>query len=400
MSAIRSFRTPLRSVPRPSIAGRAPRIRFQSTSSNAGPTSSRSHITTGLVSGTAAAVIAYGIFILTPAGRVQRRINSAVYEADKTYKDAAAKFQQNTPSTQQALDSLRETAYTYAAFIPGGRGYVDTAFKDLDALREGHGEEVDKIVSDTYEELKEVSKGGLSTDTLSKALDAIYTFFQKIGNVASDALPDLLDNHPQLKEKLGPGIDQLKQLGDRLGSEAKKEVNQTWEQVSKILHGGFTVQNVNKIRQLIQDKTESVKKLGDKAWNEGMEQAKPMLDKNPKIKQLVEENAETLKQGNAAQLFQKVSESVQSGNIDDLQSYISSTIDQVKQSSGGGFAGFEKYLTSISGGSEILSQLNNVSKLSEQKTEEAEQVLKETMDKLKDVLTQQSKKVEEQVRKS
>lgn len=37
-----------------------------------------------------------------------------------------------------------------------------------------------------------------------------------------DAAEDVLENHPQLKEKLGGSADQLKQLGEQIGPKAKK----------------------------------------------------------------------------------------------------------------------------------------------------------------------------------
>jgi gas vesicle protein len=404
MPPLQSLRVPARRVLRPSTVQNASRVRFQSTGSTGGSSSSSSsgssHLATGVASGTAAALVCYGLYTFTPSGRMQRKINQAAYEADKAYKEAASKLQEKTPNPQQALDQLRDSAYSYAAFIPGGRSYVDTAFKDLDTLREGHGEEVDKIVRETYDQLRDVSKGNLSLDTLSKALDVLGQFVQRIGHVAADGLSDLADNHPQLKEKLGPGADQLKQLGERLGPEAKKEVDHTWEQASQILKSGFTMQSLDQIRKLIQEKTEKVKKLGDKAWSEGLQQAKPMLDKNPQIKQLVEENADALKQGNATELFQKVKDAASSGNVDDLRSYVENTVKKISEKSTGDAGGLERYLQAIPGGSDILPKLKNISNLSDEKTEEAEKLLKETAEQLKNVLSQQSQKAEELLKKS
>jgi uncharacterized protein (DUF2252 family) len=63
------------------------------------------------------------------------------YTTTKSYFNSATdKLKQATPEPNQALEALRSQAYHYAAFVPGGRGYVDTAFKDIDAIREKHGE--------------------------------------------------------------------------------------------------------------------------------------------------------------------------------------------------------------------------------------------------------------------
>jgi hypothetical protein len=50
------------------------------------------------------------------------------------------------PEPNEALKWLHSTATSYAAFIPGAKGYVDSAFKDLEKVQQKHGQEVDDIV--------------------------------------------------------------------------------------------------------------------------------------------------------------------------------------------------------------------------------------------------------------
>lgn len=50
---------------------------------------------------------------------------------------------------------------------------MNSAFDDIDAIHEKHGDEVDKIVSNAYNELKDVSKKGASLDTVADAWDVI-----------------------------------------------------------------------------------------------------------------------------------------------------------------------------------------------------------------------------------
>lgn len=395
MSSSIFFRVSARQLNRSAIQSRANGVRFASTEASSPKQSSQ--IITGLASGTAVAVVFYGLYSFTPAGRVQSGINKAAKEAHDAYKEATKKLQSSTPDSKEAIDYVKDKAYQYAAFIPGGKSYVDTAFKDLDTLREGHGDEVDKIVNETYGKLQQASKGGLRTETFYNIMNVLREMSGKLGSVAADGFSDIADNHPGLKEKLGPGVDQLKSMGQNLGPEAKKQVDQTWDQIKDVLQGGLSMTSVNKIRSLIEEKTKEIKKLGEKAWDEGLNQAKPLLEKNPKIKQLVEENADALKQGNATELFQKVKDSVQSGNMDDLQSYISSTVQKAKKSAGGSFGGFEQYLNKLPGGSEILPKLSILTNLAEHKSKEAEQLVKETMEKLQEVISQQSKKAEDLV---
>jgi len=87
-----------------------------------------------------------------------------------------------------------------------------------------------------------------------------------------------------------------------------------------------------KVRQVIKEKTEKVKKLGDEAWKKGVEQAKPYFDKNPKVKEMVEENADALKRGNVREVFEKVKSAVETGNMEDLKSYVKQAAEKARNS--------------------------------------------------------------------
>lgn len=45
---------------------------------------------------------------------------------------------------------------------------------------------------------------------------------------------------PRVRNKLRSSIEQLKNMGEQLGPEAKKKVDETWEQIKDILQGGVT----------------------------------------------------------------------------------------------------------------------------------------------------------------
>ncbi|KAB5585010.1 hypothetical protein GE09DRAFT_11414 [Coniochaeta sp. 2T2.1] len=392
-----------RSVPRAARSVRTSQLkqtRLQSTTqaaSNAAP-SGTSHFASGVAGGVAGAAVLYGIYTLTPAGQTAKKINKAAREAQKQYKTASEKLQQSTPNVDQAIDSIKQFAYSYVAWVPGGRAYVDAAFKDLDTLRENHGDDVDKIVTDAYKRLQAVSKQGLSLDTAAKVYDVLADVTKQLGGLAGDAFQDILDNHPQIKEKVGPGVDQLKQMGDQYGPEAKKVVDETWRQVKDIAAGGFTLQTANKIRQLVEEKTEQVKKLGDQAWQKGLEQAKPYLDKNPELKKLVEENADLLKEGNATELFKRVQDAAQSGKLGDLEEYVNKAVDKAKskgQQAAGSFGGqYEQFFNMIPEGSEIMPKLQQLSQVFKEHSKEGEQLLKETAEDLKKLLEEKTKKAQ------
>lgn len=233
-------------------------------------------------------------------------------------------------------------------------------------------------------------------ETLRRVYDALADLSVKLADLSTDALGDIIDNHPQLKDKFGGSIDQLRQLGDQYGPEAKKQVNETWKQVRDIAAGGLSASNLDKARKLVEDKVQEVKKLGDEAWKKGLEQAKPYLDKSPQIKELVEKNADALKQGNAKELFERAKKAVDSGKTGDLEGYVKEAVEKSKSKGSqlAGGTGLEQYIGQIPNGSEVLSKLKQLKEVAEKHTDESEKLVKETLEELKKVLENKSEKAE------
>ncbi|KAH6966210.1 hypothetical protein EDB82DRAFT_480541 [Fusarium venenatum] len=387
------------SVPRAARATRAPRrqVRFQSTSSTSSSSSSM-HLASGIAGGFVGSALFFGIYSYTPAGRAVSSVNKVALEAQKKYDAAAKKLQEKTPDADQAVNYIKEYAYSYVGWIPGGRAYVDAAFQDWEKVRENNKDEADKLVKDAYKQFQDLSKSGLSMETASKAFDVIADLGKKVANLAGDAISDIIDNHPQVKEKLGGNVDQLKELGDKYGPEAKKQVDETWKQVKDIFAGGFSASTISKARKLIEEKVEEIKKLGDKAWKKGLEEAKPYLDKNPKVKELIEKNADALKQGNAAELFKRAKSAVDSGDLGDLEKYVKDATEKAKSKGNeltGGWVDIEKYIKEIPNGGEVMEKLQQLSEVADKHKEEGEKLFKETIDELRQVLEKKSEKAQE-----
>ncbi|KAM5344979.1 hypothetical protein ACJ41O_010841 [Fusarium nematophilum] len=384
-------------LPRAARSLRAPRqIRLQSTSSTT--TSSNSHLAAGIAGGVVGSAIFYTAYSFTPAGRTASNLNKAAKEAEKQYQAAAKKLQEKTPSADQAVSSIKEFAYSYVGWIPGGRAYVDAAFSDWDKVRENNKDEADKLVNDAYKQFQDLSKSGLSLETAYKAYDVLADLSKKIANLAGDALSDILDNHPQVKEKLGGNVDQLKQLGDQYGPEAKKQVDETWRQVKDVLAGGFSASSIAKAKQLIDEKTEQVKKLGEEAWKKGLEEAKPYLDKSPKVKELVEKNADVLKQGNAKEVFDKAKSAADSGDLGDLEKYVKDAADKAKSKGSelaDGWVDLDKYIKQIPNGEDVLQKLQQLGEVADKHKEEGERLFQETVEELRKVLEKKSEKAQE-----
>lgn len=281
---------------------------------------------------------------------------------------------------------LRSTATSYAAFIPGAKAYVDSAFNDLDKVQAKHGKEVEEIVNNSYKELKDATKKGMTMETATKTWEILEKTIKQLGELASDSASEILDNHPQLKEKVGGNLDQLKSMADNYGPEAKKQLDDTYQQITDVIKGGVSVESINKVRQLIQEKTEQMKQFGDEAWKKGMEQAKPYLDKNPQVKEIIEKNADTLKNGNFGELFEKVKDAVSSGNTDQLQQY-------VKQAG-------DKYSKMMPGGSGIMEKIQKLQEVAKDHGKEAEEIVKGAYEDIRKILEKRTSEAEKLANKA
>ena len=323
-------------------------------------------------------------------------------QTQDAFKRYGKQFKESSPDPNVALEWLRSTAKSYAAFIPGASGYVDSTFDDLDAVRNKHGKEVDNIIKEAYAELKDISQEGMSMTAAQKAWDILQKHLRRISELAGDAASDIINNHPALKDKFGGSLDQLKQMGDKYGPEAKKQVDETWDQIRDIVKSGVSTVTIPKIQSLVQEKMQKIQELGGKVWDQGMEKAKPYLDKSPEVKKLVEENKEKLKkQGNVQELYEKVKDAVQSGNTDSLKQYVQNAVKKAGQSTGGGGSGgLEKYLNMVPGGSEIIPKLTQLQKTTQEHGEEAEKIAKDTFKEIQEVLRRKIGEAEELVQKA
>ncbi|KAJ9121867.1 hypothetical protein QFC22_002490 [Naganishia vaughanmartiniae] len=400
-SAIRTSRTT--SLPKRQAIQRAVRqARFNSTNAG-GPNASTpaangsSALVGGLVGGGLVVAAGYGYYYFSG-------VKTAV-DTVRTTKDyfnsSLNTLKEKAPEPNQALEWLHETANSYAKFVPGGKSYVDAAFKDIDVVRQKHGDEVNKIVGKTYDELKKTSEqNGLSLETATKSWEVLQDALKQISALAGDAAGDILNNHPDLKKQVGGNIDKLKELGDKYGPEAKAQVDKTWDQIRDIMKSGISVGTIGKVKQLVDEKTEQIKQLGDKAWDTGLETAKPYLAKNPKIKELIEKNGDALKQGDVTTLFKKLSSGV---DAKDIESYVNDAVSKAKDTASSATGiNLDKYLGNIPGASDILPKINQLRELSEKHGKEAQDLAKETYDEIQQVLKKrlsEAEKITEKAKK-
>jgi hypothetical protein len=342
----------------------------------------------GLAGGTAALITGYTWYHFSGAKTLMNTTRQTQAYIDQAKQTVA----QKTPEPNEAFRWLRDTAKSYAVFIPGARGYVDTAFDDLEKIRNDHGKEFDEVVKNAYNELSDLwKKEDLSIDSASKGLSVLQKYMKQLFDLAGDSAENIIDNHPQLKEKLGGSFGQLKEMGEAYGPQAKEEVNKTWQQISSIVQRGASAESAEEIKNLVQEKKKKLEKLGDELWQKGFESSQQYLDKSPKLKQMVEENADVLKKGNTQELWGLVKESASSGKVEDVEKYIKDKVGQAKDS---GFGDLDKWLKMVPGGSSVIPQLQSLQAAAQKKGGEAEKVLGETVEEVQNVLKKRKEQLE------
>ena len=100
--------------------------------------------------------------------------------------------------------------------------------------------------------------------------------------------------------------------------------------MSSISTKGFSADTYNQVQKIVQEKVELLKKMSEQAYQKGLEQAKPYLDKNPKIKEVLDKNADALKGGDLGALWKQVKDAASSGNTEDLEKFAKTQAENAK----------------------------------------------------------------------
>lgn len=355
--------------------------RFQSTTS-APP--GNPALVGGLAGGAAAFATGYAWYHFSGT----KKLVASTKQTQEYIEQAKRTIAEKAPEPNEAYNWLKETVQSYARFIPGASGYVDTAFDDLEKIRKDHGQEFDSVISEAYTELRDLTRReGLSAASAGAALEILQKYSKKLFDLAGDAAGNVLENHPKIKEKVGGGYEQLKEMGEAYGPKAKEEVNRTWGQISEIVQKGFSVEGVEEIKRLIEEKKKTVQKFGEEAWEKGMKESQGYLEKNPKVKELIEENADALKKGNFKDLWGLAKE----GKTEEVEKWVREKVDQAKNTD---LASLDQWLELVPGGSKVIPQLQSLREIAQKKGGEAETVLKETLEEVREVLEKRKDQVE------
>lgn len=321
-------------------------------------------------------------------------------DAKRYFDDAKATISEKTPEPKAALKYVRNLAQSYAAVIPGAKGIVDSAFDDLDKVSAKHGDKVDKIVADTYHQLKDISnKDGLSLESATKAWSVLEKKMEEIAELAKTVGGDIMKQHPEIKEKVGGKLDDLKGMADQYGPDAKKQYDEVYKKVQDIATKGLSAGSLAEIAKLVNDKYADIKKAGEEAYSSGFEKSiTPLLEKYPEAKKFVDENKDALKNGNIDDLIKSVKKAVDSKDLGALQEYA----DKAKSMASKSGFDIEKYFHGIPSGSGIMSKVKEIKESAEKHGDEAKELSEKTFKEIKDILSKragEAQKIAEKAKK-
>ncbi|KAI5365810.1 hypothetical protein Slin14017_G034500 [Septoria linicola] len=330
--------------------------------------------------GAAATIIAWHLYELLVA---DIRPNITVAQADKFAESRAdlfrPAFREITPGpTDEVIRALREVAEQLAAWVPGGREYIQKCFDKMADIRRSHEMEVNNIARDTYEELRAVAckKGSSSLDRVNETWYILSRRMDQISRLAGDQAQQMLDRHPELREELNGSLDRLRLLGNHLGPGAKKQVDDTFDRMSELVKQGVDLTTGPQLKKLVDEKTRELAWRKEKAWQAAIEQLQPLLDRNPHVHAIFTQNLGILQQGRAKDVMEKVRQAVLSGSTGELDRYIKSLTQKSEEASS---RCLSSWLTRKPEGSQILSHLQALKSVSEIKSPAAEQIVKVTL---------------------
>lgn len=281
--------------------------------------------------------------------------------------DAAKKA---TPSPSSAASFIRSVLESQLSAVPGAK----QAFAKFDEVADAHGDDFTEILSATYNEIYEaIEKGG--DNTAQKVTEILTRRSKELKDVSVDAGEQILEDYPQVREKLGGAFEEVSGWADQYGPEAKKQAKEVYDEVKKILEAGVSVEGLTRAKKLVESKKEEVQKLGKKAADEsyakGEKQVKEALEKYPEVKKVLEQYKDKLVGGGVSvatipTIFKQINKLKGSGeeNADKLKSFIEDTLQKGKNKGekyfdsdlvADTFKMAEKYIRAFPGGEKVSS---------------------------------------------
>jgi len=233
---------------------------------------------------------------------VKTAVNT-VSSAKSSLESAKNQMAKATPDPKVAIGWLKSVANSYAGAIPGGAFLLDQTFDQLEKLADTHGDEVKKILNDSYAEIQKVvseAKGKDVGDQVTIVIQKAVGQMQKLtGNVSENYLQPLLEKSPNLKKALQGSEQQLQQLAAKHGPKAQKIVDDTLKQINEISNKGLNGETIAKIVSLVQTKTKEVAALAQDASKDAYadlsSSVEPLMNSMPDVKKMLDDNVDKLK---------------------------------------------------------------------------------------------------------
>ncbi|KAL7272048.1 hypothetical protein RUND412_005160 [Rhizina undulata] len=351
-----------------------------------------------------------------------KKVIDASKRAIDSIESIQATITELTPSPAIALPFIHSAVKEYSLLIPDGGNALDTAFDELYIISDEPGE-AEIILIDTYKDLKKyLQKEGMTQDSAKKASEIVRRGALKLKELGKDVGYQILEKYPQLKEKIGSSLSQLRNLGKKYGSDGQKIVDETYKQVQDIADKDLSLEAINSAANVVNAKTEELKELGgklsDKAWEDSSKEVQKILDKMPEVKRILEQNMNAIKSvalsgGVSSTIIPQVFDQVKTistegptkENIEKFQNFVEQKIREGEEQIGGSMGDaswqtsiqtLEKYLKTIPGGEKILLDSPDVSdlfKLAKKKGPEAERITKEAFEEIANVLRKKMQEV-------
>jgi len=414
-------------------ARRAAGRRFQSTTNRA-PDVTQSPLIAGLSGGLAAFVGGYIWYHASGTAKTLDTLRSAIETVEKA-KETVKQNIPEPPAPKQALKFIRSTATSYAALLPGDtKDKMDSAFNKLEDLASGpKAEEVQKLVTETYNELKRLfSEGGFDSHTAERVKEILEDKGKRLRRLTGDVGQQLLDKTPGLQDALkksgaGDALSDIADIAKEAGPEATKTLQGMYKDLEQLLNGtslAGAATDPNKIYKavnIIREKSDEIRRLGQKAaeraWDEAYgdlaDNKDGLLNMVPEdIKRFLDENVDSLKKvalsgGGIGGVYEVVGiirryaqEGQGSEGAEKLRKYVEDKLKETKSTAkaftGGAGQNWENimnqvedYVKQLPGGDKLLEstpKAKDLMELFKQKSPQAKKLAEETVQEVSEVL--------------
>lgn len=166
-------------------------------------------VTGGLLGCAAGAVILLGTGVYnrlagTDFAILTARTSKAVI--DNIVEETVVSLKSGTYNPPEAIDMLRRTSLAYASSIPGGAAFVETLFREIDAVRTQRGAELDQALTEACDELVTARRRGVTSIEMHTL---VLRQLVKLSAFTSHAAQDIMARNPAWRTYM-PAVEKQK----------------------------------------------------------------------------------------------------------------------------------------------------------------------------------------------